>query len=233
VTVLSFLQVSGFDLQLCHNFLIYACVVPDGGPGQSTLEANVKLFSISALALAAGLAAAGAQAQDWGGFYAGLSVTNGDSGLDFPGLPSPYSESDSAALGMFVGYNHVLTSNLVLGAELSKSDFNTEKFPPISPFYGDGLLQLRGRVGYAAGNVMPYLALGLARTDVGIVGGPSTSEKGYSIGIGTEFMVGSSMSLRAEYNRATFKDVGENVFFPPDFADMEYETFTFGAAWHF
>jgi opacity protein-like surface antigen len=207
--------------------------MPKRLPGISIMEAKVKRIALSTIALAASLAAGAGQAQDWGGFYAGMSVTSGESGVDFPGLPSPYSGTDSAALGVFAGYNHVLASNLVIGGELSYTDIDTAQFPPVSPYYGDTLLQLRGRVGYAAGNAMPYLALGIAKTDVGIVGGPSTSENGYSIGLGTEFMVGTNMSLRAEYTRAKFSDVGENVFFPPNFADLEYETFTIGAAWHF
>lgn len=205
--------------------------MPERDPGMQTMEAIVKLLAMTVLAV--GLAAGASQAQDWNGFYAGLSVTNGDSGVDFTGLPSPYSGSDSAAPGIFAGYNHVLSSNLVVGGELSYSSIDTAEFPPISPFYGKSLLQLRGRLGYAAGNAMPYLALGLARTDAGIVGGPTTSESGYSIGLGTEFLIGTNMSLRAEYTRAKFSGIGENVFFPPDFADLEYDTFTVGAAWHF
>lgn len=184
------------------------------------------VFSVSFLATAAG-------AQDWAGFYAGMTVSSADSEVDFPGAPSPYTGSDSAAIGIFAGYNYVTASSLVIGGELSYSDIDTAQFPPVSPYYGEGLLQARARVGYDAGNAMPYLALGLAKTDAGIVGGPSTSETGYSLGLGAEFLVGSNMSVRAEYNRAVFKDVGESVFFPPDFADLEYETLTLGAAWHF
>lgn len=177
--------------------------------------------------------AGGAQAQDWSGFYLGMAVGSGESAVDFAGLPTPYSGDDSAALGVYAGYNHVTGSNLVLGGELSYTDIDTAQFPPVSPYYGKGLMQARARVGYAAGNVMPYLALGLARTTAGIVGGPSTSESGRSLGLGAEMMVGSNMSLRAEYTRAKFDAIGEAVFFPPDFADLDYEMVSIGAAWHF
>lgn len=193
----------------------------------------MKRIGVSSMVLAAGLAAGTAQAQDWAGFYAGMSVTSGDSELDFTGLPSPYTGDDGAAIGIFAGYNYVLPSNMVLGGELSYTDLDTAEFPPVSPYYGEGLLQARGRIGYAAGTVMPYFALGLAKADVGIVGGPSTSETGYSLGLGAEMLVGSNMSFRAEYTRVQFDAVGENVFFPPDFADFTYETLTIGAAWHF
>lgn len=182
---------------------------------------------------AASVLAGGAQAQDWSGFYFGMSMVSGESAVDFTGLPSPYTGDDSAALGVFAGYNHVTGSNLVLGGELSYTDIDTAQFPPVSPYYGEGLLQARARVGYAAGNVMPYLALGLAQTTAGIVGGPSTSESGLSLGLGAEMMVGSNMSLRAEYTRAKFDAIGELVYFPPDFADLEYEAVSIGAAWHF
>lgn len=193
----------------------------------------MKDLTVAGIVLAAGLAATAAGAQDWGGFYAGLAVTTAESGIDLTGVPAPYTGDDSAAIGVFAGYNHVLSSNLVVGGELSYTDVDTSQFPPITPWYGEGLLQARARLGYAAGNAMPYVALGIAKTDAGVFGGPTTSETGYSLGLGTEFLVGTNMSVRAEYNRAYFSDIGENVFFPPDFADLEYEWVTIGAAWHF
>lgn len=179
-----------------------------------------------------GAVAHGVSAQDWGGFYAGLSTTSSSMDMNIVGAPAAYSADDGAALGIFAGYNYVLSNNMVVGGELSYADVSASDYPA-NPYTVDSLAQLRGRLGYANGNVMPYLAIGYASTDFQVPGGPSTNEEGWSFGIGAEMMVGTNMSLRAEYSRATFDSVGENVYFAPDQVDIDLDTLSIGLAMHF
>lgn len=175
------------------------------------------------------LAASAASAQDWDGFYAGVNATTGGAATRFLNTPAPFRSEDPGSLGFFAGYNYQTATNLVLGGELSYTDIDTSEL--ISPFYGQGLLQARARVGLATGNSMPYVALGLAKTNFGISGGPASSENGYSVGVGMEFMVGTNMSIRAEFTKATFKGIG-NGFMEPS-PDLGLETVSIGAAFHF
>jgi opacity protein-like surface antigen len=83
------------------------------------------------------------------------------------------------------------------------------------------------------GTVMPYAAVGAARTEAGLLGGPSTNETGWSLGLGAEFMVADQMSLRTEFSTVRFSNVGENVWLPPGAGDYSYDQFTIGLGWHF
>lgn len=191
----------------------------------------MKSAALAGIILAACGLTNAASAQDWEGFYAGVAAVTGESSVDFQGLPAPFTSQDTASLGFYAGYDHRLASNLVLGGELSYTDIDTSEFPPTSIYYGQGLLQARARIGLASGKAMPYVTFGFAKTHVGILSGPSTPETGKSLGVGVEFMVGTNMSVRAEFDQATFKDV-ESTFVPPG-TDLDYQTISIGTAWRF
>ncbi|MCX7288739.1 MAG: outer membrane beta-barrel protein [Rhodobacterales bacterium] len=192
----------------------------------------MKFTSISTIALVAGLSASAALAQDWGGFYAGVSLNSADANTDVAGFPANLSSSDSAALGVYAGYNYQLASNLVLGGELSYVDMATS-YNLISPFTNEGLTQIRGRVGYGMEMVMPYLALGYATTDINIIGGGSNSASAMSIGVGAEIKVGENTLMRAEYTSADFGDIGSSFGADRDDFQMDVESMSVGIGWKF
>lgn len=183
------------------------------------------LCSLLALGATPGLA------QDWNGFYVGVGASSVDGGLEIPSLPFDYSGTDGAALSVYSGYNYQMPSNLVIGAELSYGDINTMNMP-LHPFHADGLLHARARIGYAMGNVMPYAAVGAARSEIGIVGGPTTNETGVSLGLGAEVRVGENVNLRAEYTNVRFNGVGTGVWIGPG-VDYNLEMLTVGLGFQF
>lgn len=189
---------------------------------------------MKALVIAAALAglAGGANAQDWGGGYVGLSASTGDGAVELLGSPFDYNLNGGASLGIYAGYNHVMSSNLVIGGELSYSAQEGSDMP-IAPWGYKGMLQARARVGYAMGNLMPYLALGLARTEFNLVNTVFTNETGMTFAVGADYMVNDKMSLRFEYNEARFNDVGEPTILPAGVGELKVKTLTIGAAFHF
>jgi outer membrane immunogenic protein len=183
--------------------------------------------------LIAGLAAGTASAQDWTGFYAGVSLNSANGNFDIVSFPFPLGGSDGASLGIYAGYNYQMPSNVVFGGELSFTDMTIPAGVGL-PLSSEDLTQFRGRLGYAMDNVMPYFALGYATTEVF---GPSTpagnSTSATSFGLGAEFAFGSNAVLRAEYTKADFGDISSTLAAPPGTIDLDIEMITVGLGWKF
>lgn len=179
--------------------------------------------------------ASGAFAQDWGGFYAGLSASSGTSEVGGPILGGLTFSGSATAPGIFVGYNHVLSNNMVLGAELSYEGVDSS-----IALSGGGTIaelnsqaMLRARLGFASGNVMPYVTAGITRGDFDVpTSGFSSSESGYNVGFGLEYMFSNNMSARVEYGVTKYDSVFEPLA-PPDAVDATHKAVTVGMAWHF
>jgi outer membrane immunogenic protein len=190
---------------------------------------DVKRLMIAAVVATAGLPAA---AQDWAGFYGGLSANNAEFAFSQTGVPFDYTAGD-LAVGAFVGYNWSLGTSWVASAELTYADTDLSDMP-VNPYMMDSQLAVRGRIGYAMGNVLPYLAVGAAQSEFMIFGAPfSTDETGLLVGLGTEFMLGDKTSLRAEYSVTTYDGVGSPDYWPSNVADGKVENMSIGVAWHF
>jgi len=71
---------------------------------------------------------------------------------------------------------------------------------------GKRVLRLKGGVGYDAGRVLPYLALGFAQLDSDDLA--IDKENGTFYGLGADFAVTDSIRLGAEYLRHDFDDIG-------------------------
>lgn len=132
---------------------------------------------------------------DWTGFYAGLAYGRHDAELS---LGAASVSADDTALGAFAGYNYDF-GQYVVGGELS-FDRASEEGVDVD------LWRLKGRVGYDAGNWMPYATLGLARAEASDATG-SIKESGMTYGIGVDFAVTPNFILGAELGRSTFSDV--------------------------
>lgn len=132
---------------------------------------------------------------DWTGFYAGLAYGRHDAELSLGGAAV---SADDTALGAFLGYNQDF-GQYVVGGELS-FDRASEEGTDID------LWRLKGRLGYDAGNWMPYATLGLARAEASDATG-SITESGMTYGIGVDFAVTPNFILGAEVGRSSFSDV--------------------------
>lgn len=182
----------------------------------------MKVTTITGSVLAAAcLAASPGAAQDWGGFYGGLSVgkINGDwqhvdSGSGGITNDGPYSSGRIA--GAFVGYN-VQSGPMVYGGELAINRANDLCFEEYPEECTDKFVDLKGRVGFASGAALIYGVLGVSRAEYDYVGTPFTLS-GLSYGIGVDYsiqgryFVGGEILRRDMENDEFFGDITEHDF---------------------
>lgn len=185
------------------------------------------LYAATAIVAASAVTAS---AQNWSGFYAGLSGTSHGSDLSLP-VPGPDFSASSVDPGIFLGYNYQPNPSWVIGGELSYDTYDTSFFPGF-PVETGGMFQARLRLGYDMGNLMPYAAAGYAAARMNVVGAPAQTEDGWSLGLGLEYMIGTNMSVRAEYTFSRFDDVLSPTFLPPGH-DVTDQALSIGVAMHF
>lgn len=172
----------------------------------------------------------------WAGFYIGIAGGGGWGHAD-QSDPSPFDSGrfnvSGGLVGGTLGYNWQF-NNVVLGLEGDGSwadiKGSTSGLGACGGGGGtctaslDALGTVRGRVGYAFGNVLPYVTGGLAVGDLhgsegggaGLaVGSGSTTVAGWTVGGGLEWMVVPNWSIKAEYLYVGF---GNNSVFTDTFA---------------
>lgn len=184
-----------------------------------------------------------APSRSWTGFYAGVSLgaifneshlnANHNQFVEsvFAFNPKPYSEkldTTDVVPGIQAGYNHQLVSGLVFGGEIdftypdSTSDF-VRSAPPsptvlFDKFTFKNRLQgaLRGRMGYSAGNFLPYVTAGVSFADTGLSYSneegdryqKDTVQTGWILGAGLEYALFGNFSVRTEY---LYTDYGDPI----------------------
>jgi outer membrane immunogenic protein len=157
-----------------------------------------------------------AQADDWTGFYGGLSLGRatgdidfGDDGIDIRG----YSGSETSA---FAGYK-VQMGSIVYGAELAYSNSGlVQDGVPSQTF--DSFVDLKGSVGFTVGNGLYYGILGYSKDTnhrVGALG--NSTGNGVIYGIGAQFAVSDRFFVGAEMVRRDIDNdgVGAPIFYEP------------------
>lgn len=157
-----------------------------------------------------------ALAQDWSGFYGGLSY-NSTSGTYYhynSGVLSPINtlDIDGSSAGVLAGYN-MQSGNMVYGIELAYAP-KAVSLADSPIYYFDKTLDLRARVGYAAGKALVYGSLGMARADQhwedGFVTNSPVKVDGVSYGLGVDYLVTDKVFLGLAYQRVTLvADEGE------------------------
>jgi outer membrane immunogenic protein len=164
-------------------------------------------------------------AYNWSGVYIGADAGYGwgNSTQDFDGIDYNVPLDPKGWFGgLYAGYNHQLSNGLVLGVE---GDFNISGIdadgvrgigdgvvdPSLS--YGSDLKwsgSLRGRLGYAAGQFMPFVTGGLAVARYEISETVPTSYSvsktytGWTLGAGIDYAMTDNILLRAEYRYADY-----------------------------
>ena len=194
---------------------------------------------------------------DWSGFYAGLHIGGGRGIMELPPVAPGIIAIDNFAMsgwlaGAQLGAN-VQYGNLVLGVEGDASWANA---------FGDAPLQagvlligtdarlnavgtLRGRIGFAADNVMFYATAGLAAASVTanayeefagvrtILGTPTVGHIGWAIGAGAEAMVSDNISIKAEYLYHQFGNATYDYGAGGQQQSFNFQTVKVGANYHF
>jgi outer membrane immunogenic protein len=160
-------------------------------------------------------------AQSWTGGYVGASLAYMASKAVYcqgfeedaydcndpaDGLPEPAPEG--AMIGLTGGYDWQRGS-IVYGVagDLLFGDLQDSVDSSSDPSYGCGLgcgldvtgtAMLRGRVGYASGNFLPYVTAGIAVTQATVFEGDAASKDGtfnnVVVGLGVEYMVSETIS---------------------------------------
>ena len=173
-----------------------------------------------------------AAAYDWGGFYVGGHVGYGvgqaNSVLADPGPASFDNAFSSLYGGVQGGYNYVLPSRLMLGAEADITFPNFQRFADGLIFTEatpgttvtdqiDYIATLRGRFGYAFDHWLVYGTGGVAWSQArfgetpGLVNPEDKmllTRIGYALGLGAEVAIAPNWSARLEYLYDRFGGVG-------------------------
>lgn len=139
---------------------------------------------------------------DWSGGYAGLSVgdlTEGTATAESEGFTADLD--GDGILGGFAGYQFQ-SGNMVFGGEFSLASANNVAIN----FNGDvndqdfRITDLKGRIGYDAGDVLVYSVLGLSQ--VRAVGNNFVGDRtadGIVLGLGADYAINDQFAIGAEY----------------------------------
>lgn len=143
-----------------------------------------------------------ARGNDWTGFYAGGQLGYGRL------LADPLTEDpDGITFGVHAGYLYDL-GNAVIGGELELDGTNIED--ETADVALDSVTRAKFRVGYDAGNWMPYLAGGIAQASTsGAVEGTDTGAFG---GIGIDYLLSDTIRVGGEVLQHQFEDFDGNGF---------------------
>ena len=143
----------------------------------------------------------------WAGPYVGI---NGGGGWGSSDFSAPYStgsfDTSGGLVGGTLGYNWQ-SDQIVFGLE---GDMNWSHFQGSTPCgattcetRNDWLGTVRGRVGYAVDNFMPYVTGGLAvgniKTSIAGVGSSNATKAGWTVGGGVEAHISGPWTAKLEY----------------------------------
>lgn len=181
---------------------------------------NKTIIAVAAAAILAAQAAPAA-AFDWNGFYAGVGFgySSGDADVTYDNAPLGFSMAPTGWFGgVTTGFNASVASGLVVGieADLSLADI-TDTVPDITDptetvtSTTDWTGSLRGRLGFDAGDFMPYVTGGVvfshsvaSATDGDIEDDAILT--GAIVGAGVEFAVTDTITVKGEYLYSNFGD---------------------------
>lgn len=148
----------------------------------------------------------------WTGFYAGGQLGYAD--LDIEDDEDFTGDLDfaGATYGVHVGYMQALGS-VVLGAEfdydLTSIEESISDLDDGVTFDVDSIMRLKLRLGYDAGNFLPYITGGVVRANVTVDGFGMSEEfeaDGDFFGLGVAYRYSNSILIGAEVLQHTFDD---------------------------
>ncbi|RYG91743.1 porin family protein [Loktanella sp. IMCC34160] len=134
---------------------------------------------------------------DWTGFYAGGSLGY----ADVTGSSTLGDEVNGLTYGVHAGYLQDLGS-IVLGGELELS--GADITDDVSGLSVDSVARAKARVGYDAGQFMPYLTAGAAQLTTS--GAIDDKDTGYFGGIGLDYQLSDQLTIGGEVLQHKFDD---------------------------
>lgn len=143
--------------------------------------------------------AAGHTTTDWNGAYAGLSALSisDDEVLFQSGTEDITLETSGEGIGLFAGYN-LQNGQVVYGGEIA--------FTPLEVSSDEHSLSrrnffdLKGKVGYAVGDILTYATIGYSTATLKEApGNVDVTTDGFSYGVGIDYMVSGQFFVGAEY----------------------------------
>ncbi|SIN93568.1 outer membrane protein [Vannielia litorea] len=155
--------------------------------------------------------------RDWTGGYVGLSFGTGSGEIDGGGATNDFDVEDN--YGLYGGYLWD-NGNLVYGGELAYSSLGLN--PDVGPDADADVWALKGRLGYDAGNFLPYATAGFAN-----ITSEGESGDGYVLGAGLEYAATDNIRVRGEYLNHQFDDFGDTG------NDVKADTFSLGLSYNF
>lgn len=174
------------------------------------------------------------QTYDWSGGYGGLSLGL-TSGVAEPTIPlATFDWETGTALGAFAGYNWQ-SGQLVYGAELSYfAVYDMVLQGAGANDFVDAILDVRGRVGYAFGDVLVYGAAGYSIVDTTINTASGQRLDGYNLGAGVEYHVAEDFIVGLDFTSRRV-DAYIPVTVPAGGFDLEttVNTLSLRVAYHF
>jgi len=171
-----------------------------------------------------------AAAQGWDGYYIGGNTAVSQMNVSAP--PRTYSTTNIGG-GIFAGYNHMISNDVMLGVE-GEYNLNAATTIPLFPMDMKNTYGIRARVGYAMDSLLVYGAIGAEFGTFGPFGAPASAydhTTGISMAAGLEYMLNERISVRAEYTRTNFGAAAPTTFGPS--VTTVTESLRLGAAVHF
>ncbi len=186
------------------------------------------------------------EAADWSGAYAGFIAGYGkDRVHTSTALASRSLDADGGSGGIYGGRNFAF-GNVIAGWDGAIM---------LSSLKGDGIVpgtldthsyrdyftsDIRGRVGYAFGRFLPFIAAGAAfgrseQTDVVTLSQrPKISTDAWTIGAGVDYMLMERVSMRVEYlHQKSWSNTDVNLNGVPMSQTRSADSVRAGLAWHF
>ncbi len=163
---------------------------------------------------------------DFNGWYGGLSFGQYANGtFESELIPGADDDiADSEVIGGFIGALNQ-SGNMVYGYEFAFSTIEDADVAAVpgaeveSPLY-----DIKYRIGYAAGNLLPYGVIGLSGTNIQ-GGGADLPATGFSFGAGLDVAIGDNLMVGAEYLYRNSSVEATDGFFEGD-ADTTAELLT-------
>lgn len=172
--------------------------------------------------------------RDWTGFYIGVNAGYGSSTASHGGSDTDNSELSGWLGGVQAGYN-VQFDSVVLGVEADLSAAGIVEGSDNDHFDDNdginGLATLRGRLGFAVGDLLLYGTAGLAVASLDTYDEAQTMT-GWVAGVGAEYMVTETVSLKAEYLYTNFGTVEVDGYGGDEF-DIDGSAVRVGVNFHF
>jgi outer membrane immunogenic protein len=146
------------------------------------------------------------------GVHGGYGWTDGSFGIS--GVGTLGADLNGGLFGLFAGYNHQFSNNLVIGIE-GDIEYNWNEEEVLAGAEARTELQgsVRGRIGYAFDHALIYATGGWAATR-GVADVPGFSDEtetfnGYTVGAGVDYAFTNNIFGRLEYR---YTDFGSKTF---------------------